>query len=261
MTAVLICGQVRNYWYTLPYTLDNIIKPNNCDVYCLVENGQWTPKGYKKSDPLILKDHIFEILGDHIKYFAYESDFLDIESNVKKYSESLNPDNQDINRFNIISQWTTKKKLFEIVEQTGFKYDTILFLRPDVYYEKVIIPKCSSRDIFLTTRCGSISCPWMMDNFYFGSFDAMKVVSKFVEAYSHLGYLDCQRCHGFDQTYRFVMEVQFGLYILASRLTVRYISYDIPSRRGERIPPAHPKSVNKLKLKYPLKYVIDQIHI
>lgn len=263
--AVVLCGQVRNYWYTLPYTKDNIIDNNNADVFCLVDNGQWTPTGYERYDPDVLKSHLTSILGSSLKKLAFESDIPTFDPYCKTLSDNINPQNQDINRFNIVIQWCEKKLAFDMLEQymteNSKTYDVVLMLRPDVYYEKITIPICDTNEIYLTSRCATTTCCWMMDNFYFGGFAAMKTMSRFVEEYSKLEYTECSNCKMGDE-YKFVMEVQFGLYVLSKPgLKVRYISYDIPSRRGERIPPPHKDSVNLLNISYKLKYVIDQIKI
>jgi hypothetical protein len=262
--AVIICGQVRNYWHTLPYTRENVIDTNNADVFCLVDNGQWTPDGYIRYDKDILGSHLCEILGDSLKHLSFEIDH-NLEDRCASLNTQMNPENKDINRGNIISQWVAKKKAFEIMEEyaksNGIVYNTILLLRPDVYYEYVTLPICQPNDIYLTTRCGSITCPWMMDNFYFGGIDAMRIVSFFAYEYGNLAFTQCGRCRDVGSEYRFVMEVQFGLYIMKHKINVRYIAYDIPSRRGERIPGLHPKSNNILNINHVIKYVIDQIRL
>lgn len=261
--AIIICGQLRNYWITLPWTMDNIILPNQADVFCVVTNAWHGEQGFMTFDKDELRKHCQEILGSALKTFHFNDDCPEIAEDCKRLSAKFDTENTEINRNNIIHQWIEKKVAFQHLEKyadlNDKTYKTITFVRPDVYYSRVILPieKINPYDVYLTTRCGKVNCSWMMDNFYFGGYNAMKKIAQFADEYSHLNYVAC--CVGPE--FKNIMEIQFGLFIRKYDMNVHHIKYDIPSRRGERLPPSHPKAVNKLNILYPLKYVIDQISL
>ncbi len=262
--AIIISGQPRNYWHTLPYLVENVIIPNNADVFCLLECGNCDNSGqYIKYDENILRNHFYEIIGSNLKAFKFAEEIqkIDTEYNILLNNSVANKENTQ-NLQAIFSQYIKKKYAFKLMESYALtnhiRYDTVSYLRADIYYERFVFPKCNLNQIYLNSRCGDIKCNWILEAFCVGSFDAMKKVSLFVDEYGNLPYIMCSNCK-LGNDYKFIVEVQFGEYVHKYDLDVKPMWFDIPSRRGERIPNPHPTSNNILDIKYHLKYVIDQI--
>lgn len=259
--AIILSGQPRNYWYTLPYLAENVVIPNKADVFCLLENGHYDGDQYIKPDANILQNHFSEIIGPSLKLFRFEESIPEIKKEYKQLLENSDTQNTQ-NVKAIYSQYIKKKYGFRLMKEFALsnnkQYDVITFMRPDIYYAYFIAPQCESNQIYLASRCGDTKCNWMLEAFCIGGFDAMQKASLFVDEYGKLPYTTCPNCK-LDDQYKFVVEVQFGEYIHKYKLQIKPMWFDIPSRRNERIPGPHPTSRNIFNLAYPLKYVIDQI--
>jgi hypothetical protein len=250
--AVILCGELHSY--CLSYLRDNLVKPNNAHVYCFINSSN--------AD---VKEYVNETLGDSAKGAMLYSDFSDYRKLMENVIMNLNPDYNNPNRFPVARYLCSRSSAFSMMENimavNGVdKYDTVVLITPDTYVEPINLPRCQGNDLYATTRCGNTSCPWVMDNFLFGSYSAMKTVAQFANQFTYMRNNRWPVCPGVGSEFAYQMEIQLGLYLMSSGINMKHIRYDIPNRRGERIPKPHTDRHLSLGMGG-IRFVIDKIVI
>ena len=182
--ALCLSGQPRSVERAYPYILENIILPNDADVFV----HAWADDRLRGGQPLaacgaIASDVIPENIEDVIINLYEPEDYIfeeQIEFDVKNYNERKAP---MIKPQNSQSQWFSVRECFNLIDET--KYDVIIRARFDwalkdkVYVSDYPLP---------TIKCPN-DCPHpggINDQFAFGHTEDMMIYGSL---FDHMDYV------------------------------------------------------------------------
>lgn len=254
--ALLITGQMRTFWFAIDSIIENIIKPNEPDVfiftgrnnlgdsYCLDEMETISSyHGRNKISSLKFineKQFAQDKIGGYLKGFnkndyvkSYWDEYNLIYDEAQYYSEDIindpkiNKENPRPMDFVILQYLIVKKGIGMIIDyenKNGFKYDYILRIRTDMVYQnpliiKDIVANNDSDLFFLNNYYGDA----ISDVFYLGKNAPMKeLLLNFVHSYGKMRFpkkIIDERGQGNI----FILEVQLKLFIENMNIKKSYI--------------------------------------
>lgn len=185
--ALCLSGQIRSFDLVYQNLLDNLINPNQCDVFYhtwhTYDNSKYT-NFYNPSD------------NKYVSYGAYSYE------NVEKVINHLNPTSFCFEK-PVIAQ-NTKSMFYSMMKSNslkcdyenlmGFKYDIVIRSRSDIFFpDKVVLDYDSIIDniIYLSYRPGG--CGGVNDAFAYGNSMTMDKYSDIYSQYAHTDRI-CKPC-------------------------------------------------------------------
>ena len=154
--ALLMTGQCRQLWLTAPSLYENVINPNDADVFLYLNKNSMEPVTGNAEE-----DIVNTVFPKNVKSLTFTDDNYDkevkelIDSNYKKITEFYKTYNRDkwdtqLNYHNSC-QYLKVKKCCEVAvdyaNKNNFKYDLILRVRPDIgWFNKFDLLRPTSPD-------------------------------------------------------------------------------------------------------------------
>lgn len=181
--ALCLSGQPRSVEQAFPYIKENIIKPNNPDIYVhawVDENIRGglplNAGGHLASNPIPenIDDIILNLYGPTKYKFEEQIEFEDKNYNERK-APMIKPKNSQ-------SQWYSVKQAFSLIEE---RYDAIIRMRFDWGIKIPIRVKDYNLDVVTSPN----DCPHykgINDQFAFSIHDHMMV---YAQLYDHIDYI------------------------------------------------------------------------
>jgi hypothetical protein len=237
--AIIVSGRTRNFPMTLKNFMDNIVVPNNADVFILFQRNTRLTCDHVPIPNNDMK-HIKKVLGKNLKHISFTDDDYD-----KEFSETMEACNRNIQdlmippsqlRHNIldnkispypIDQYLKIRKIAIILEEyekkNNIKYDIVVRSRIDhIFYENKIelnghlgkVLTNNGEYFFVATR-DNIEMPnifWASELLVFGTHDIMlKILKNFIYQYGKFRLGEGKR-NQFENII-LAQEIQFGLYL------------------------------------------------
>jgi hypothetical protein len=226
--AILMGGNLGCYKHTIDSVMNNIIKPNNADVFILTSKNNYIHAGTDNFDCINIEvpvskedeENIKKCFGENLKYFeyienisGYNDSLISCLNNLKNNISWINITENHIERFNkntktiddgvrYIDRYLRLQYLIKLVD----KYDFIMVVRIDQMCYTTIKIESVENNVFYTNT---------MDNLFYGSKNIMREIClNFVNEiglYDDKNYIDRYN-NGID--YRLTPEVQFSKFII-----------------------------------------------
>lgn len=237
--AIVVSGRTRNFPMTLQNFMDNVVSPNNADVFILFQRDTRVECQHIKSPENDI-EYMKVVLGDHLKHLSFTDDDYDNElsqmidvctDNISDLLASGKENGYIINNGISpypIDQYLKIRNISMILEQyeekSGFKYDIIARSRIDhVFYTKAIdlnamLEKANGEtgEYFFTGgvvgKLYSGSIVRASELLVFGTHDIMlSILKNFIACYGKFR-LDKTKYPTLEDS-MLSQEVQFGMYL------------------------------------------------
>lgn len=203
--AILMSGQSRTFWLMGKSIYNNVVLPNNADVFVYVEES---------SSINVEHEFLFrEIYKDSLKgYRKINQSYIDKVMTYDAYIRTKHPlVESNPGMFRATDQYIKFEECGKMIEryeeEKGFKYDVIMRVRPDIFWTDKFIIRKDLLDKYISINYARED--WLKEYFFYGNRDLMfKLIDGLV------GYI----VHNNNEDYSKPPEVLFAEFINKNKI-------------------------------------------
>lgn len=239
-TALMIVGSLRNYKKTVNELLENLIKPNNCDVFLVISinNFSETLRTVDSESSIDDVKEYINTLSPYVKNYKILEEIIDYKENVNKLFET------NYNGYNLKKIKYPKDEFKKNIEMCylnylcwellqDYDYKIVARTRPDLLIKKEILLNCVEQNTFHYDRKSDFrdhpEAVYCSDYLCYGYKNVMEVFAKAVLTFglTKRNYID-------RMGYNLSLSKEYQLALVISKKKIK-LRPEMLSKKGEHM--------------------------